>query len=182
MAPRLKERYKNDITPVLREKFGYGNPMEVPKLDKIVVNMGVGDANQDARFLELAIEELRVITGQQPSPRKATKSISNFKLREGQKIGATVTLRGDRMYEFIDRLFNIAMPRIRDFRGVSRRSFDKGNNYTLGLKEQTIFPELNMDAVQRVRGMNVTFCIKNAKTKEESLELLTQLGMPFSRN
>lgn len=182
MAPRLKERYKQDISAALREKFGYGNPMEVPKLEKIVVNMGVGDANQDARMLEMALEELRVITGQQPSPRQARKSISNFKLREGQKIGATVTLRGDRMYEFMDRLFNVAMPRIRDFRGVSRRSFDKGFNYTLGLREQTIFPELNMDAVTRVRGMNVTFCVKNANTKEESLELLTQLGMPFTRN
>lgn len=182
MAPRLKERYRQQITPALREKFGYGNPMEVPKLEKIVVNMGVGDANQDARLLEMAMEELRVITGQQPSPRQARKSISNFKLREGQKIGATVTLRGDRMYEFMDRLFNVAMPRIRDFRGVSRRSFDKGFNYTLGLKEQTIFPELNMDAIQRVRGMNVTFCIKNATSKDESLELLTQLGMPFTRN
>ena len=182
MTPRLQEKFENEVLPGLKEKLGRTNRLNLPKLEKIVVNMGVGDANQDARFLDMALEELRVITGQQPSPRRARKSISNFKLREGQKIGATVTLRGDRMYEFMDRLFNVAMPRIRDFRGVSRRSFDKGFNYTLGLKEQTIFPELNMDAVQRVRGMNVTFCIKNSNSKEESLELLTQLGMPFTRN
>jgi large subunit ribosomal protein L5 len=155
--------------------------MQVPRITKVVVNMGVGDANQEPRNLEMAMAELGVITGQKPAFRRAKKSISNFKLREGQKIGCQVTLHGDRMYEFMDRLFNMAMPRIRDFRGVSRRSFDQFGNYTLGLKEQTIFPELNMDAVERVRGMNITFVLKNATTSEESLDVLGLLGMPFQR-
>lgn len=182
MAPRLKEKYQSDILPALREQFGYPNVMQIPKLMKIAVNMGVGDATQDARLLEMAMDELRTLTGQQPSYRKARMSVSNFKLREGQRIGATVTLRGDRMYEFMDRLFNVAMPRIRDFRGVPTRSFDKNFNFTLGIKDQTIFPELNIDKIQRVRGMNVTFVIQNASSKEASLALLTQLGMPFVRN
>jgi large subunit ribosomal protein L5 len=178
---RLREQYERDVVPVLIKKYGYRNVMQVPRITKVVVNMGVGDANQEPRNLEMAMAELGVITGQKPAFRRAKKSISNFKLREGQKIGCQVTLHGDRMYEFMDRLFNMAMPRIRDFRGVSRRSFDQFGNYTLGLKEQTIFPELNMDAVERVRGMNITFVLKNATTSEESLDVLGLLGMPFQR-
>lgn len=181
MVPRLKERYQKTILPELKEKFGCANVMEVPRLEKIVVNMGVGDANTEARFMEMAINELAVITGQKPSIRKARRSISNFKLREGQNIGCMVTLRGNRMYEFMDRLFNVAMPRIRDFRGLSPKSFDKFGNYTLGLREQTVFPELNIDKVQRVRGMNITFVVKNAQGSEQSFELLKQFGLPFSR-
>lgn len=179
MAARLKETYTNDIKKSLMDKYKYANVMNIPALDKIVVNMGVGDANNEPRLLEQAIEELGTITGQKPSPRKAKKSISNFKLREGQQIGCMVTLRGDRMFEFMDRLFNVAMPRIRDFRGTSDRAFDGGFNYTLGLKEQTIFPELNMDAVQVERGMNVTFVIRNSTSREESYDLLKMMGMPF---
>lgn len=179
MTPRLKVRYNAEIVPSLREQYNYANIMRVPYLEKIVVNMGVGDANADARNLEMAMEELGKITGQKPSIRKARKSISNFKLRRGQEIGCTVTLRGARMYEFLDRLVNIAMPRVRDFRGVPRNSFDGQFNYTLGLKEQTIFPEVDIDSVTRPRGMNVTFVIKNVTSKEESFELLRQFGMPF---
>jgi large subunit ribosomal protein L5 len=179
VAARLKEQYTSTIKQSLLEKYKYGNVMQIPVLEKVVVNMGCGDANSEPRLLEMAIEELGVITGQKPSPRQAKKSISNFKLREGQHIGAMVTLRGDQMYEFIDRLFNVAMPRIRDFRGVSDRAFDGGFNYTMGLKEQTIFPELNMDAVQRERGMNITFVIRNATSREESFDLLKMMGMPF---
>lgn len=179
MVPRLKEKYNNEILGHLREKFSFGNVMDVPKLGKIVVNMGVGDANIEARFLEMAMSELATITGQKPSIRKARKSISNFKLRKGQEIGCTVTLRGSRMYEFLDRLVNIAIPRVRDFRGTPPGSFDMQGNYTLGIREQTIFPELNIDAVQRVRGMNITFVIENSHSQEESFELLKQFGMPF---
>jgi large subunit ribosomal protein L5 len=178
---RLRDQYEREIVPALMKKYSYKNVMQVPKIDKVVVNMGVGDAIQEPRYLEKAIAELAVITGQKPAHRRAKKSISNFKLREGLKIACQVTLRGDRMYEFMDRLFNMAMPRIRDFRGVPRKSFDQFGNYTLGLKEQTIFPELNMDTVERVRGMNITFVIKNAKTKDEGFDVLDQLGMPFQR-
>ncbi|MDK1020302.1 MAG: 50S ribosomal protein L5 [Candidatus Hydrogenedentes bacterium] len=181
MRPRLKEQYETTIAPELREKYKYTNVMQVPKLEKIVVNMGVGDANQEARLLEMAMSELAIITGQQPSFRKAKKSVSNFKLREGQRIGCAVTLRGDRMYEFMDRLFNMAMPRIRDFRGLPKKSFDKNGNYTLGLREQSIFPELNIDKIERVRGMNVTFVIKNTNSNEESFDLLQKFGLPFQR-
>ena len=166
MKPRLKEKYETTIAPELREKYKYANVMQIPKLDKIVVNMGVGDANQEARLLEMAMSEMAIITGQQPSFRKAKKSISNFKLREGQRIGCAVTLRGDRMYEFMDRLFNMAMPRIRDFRGLPTKSFDKNGNYTIGLREQLIFPELNIDKIEKARGMNVTFVIKNTNSNE----------------
>ena len=182
MIPRLKQKYNEVILGELREQFQYGNVMEVPHLEKIVVNMGVGDANLDARFLEMAVSELTVIVGQRPSIRKARLSISNFKLRKGQSIGCTATLRGNRMYEFLDRLINIAIPRIRDFRGMSHNSFDKNGNYTIGLKEQTIFPELNIDKVQRVRGMNVTFVVNGSCPKEVSVELLRKLCMPFSNN
>jgi large subunit ribosomal protein L5 len=177
---RLKERYIEAIMPELKKQFGYKNVMQTPKLEKIVINMGVGDAIGDPRMLEMAVAELGQIAGQKASIRTAKKSISNFKLREGAKIACMVTLRGDRMYEFIDRLFNVAIPRIRDFRGVSNKGFDHSGNYTLGLKEQTIFPEINIDKVTRVRGMNITFVIKNTKSTEESRELLRKLGMPFA--
>lgn len=182
MIPRLKDRYLKTIVPELREHFKYANVMEVPRLAKIVVNMGVGDAPTEARLLEMATEELGTITGQKPAVRKARKSISNFKLRKGQEIGCMVTLRGNRMYEFMDRLFNMAVPRIRDFRGMSRNSFDEQGHYTMGIREQTIFPELDIDAVQRVRGLNVTFVIDNSGSKEESFELLRRFGMPFRDN
>lgn len=179
MTARLKERYEKTIVPEMRKQFGYDNVMQVPKIDKIVINMGVGDGQSDPRMMENAINELTNITGQKACIRKAKKSISNFKLREGANIGCMVTLRGQRMYEFMDRLFNVAVPRIRDFRGLSPRSFDQFGNYTLGLREQTIFPEVNIDAVARVRGMNITFVIKNARSADESRELLRKFGMPF---
>lgn len=180
MAARLKERYQKTVVPELIAQFGYTNVMETPKLEKIVINMGVGDAIGDPRMMENAVAELGQITGQKPSIRKARKSISNFKLRAGVSIACMVTLRGDRMYEFADRLFNVAIPRIRDFRGIPSKSFDEFGNFTLGLKEHTIFPEINIDKVSRVRGMNITFVIKNADTAEESRELLRKLGMPFA--
>lgn len=180
MAARLKEKYLNDIVPELRGQFGYKNIMQVPKMEKITINMGVGDAIGDPRMMDSAMAELAAITGQKASVRTARKSISNFKLRAGVKIGCTVTLRGERMYEFMDRLLNVAIPRIRDFRGVSPKSFDKFGNYTLGLREQTLFPEINIDKVTRVRGMNVTFVIKNADSTEASRELLKKFGMPFA--
>ncbi len=182
MAARLKERFNGEIRAELQKQFERENVMEVPQLEKIVVNMGVGDAQTDARLMENALSELGQITGQKASIRKARKSIAGFKLREGADIGCMVTLRGDRMYEFFDRLVSIAVPRIRDFRGLPAGSFDAQGNYTLGLREQTIFPELNMDAVTRVRGMNVTFVIKNSRSKEESRELLRKFGMPFRRD
>jgi len=181
VKPVLRQRYEDEIVPALREKYQYPNIMRVPHVKKIVVNMGVGEANTEPRLLESAMAELATITGQQPSYRTARKSISNFKLREGQRIGCMVTLRGDRMYEFMERLFNMAMPRIRDFRGVSRKAFDKNGNYTLGLKDQAIFPEIDMDKVERANGMNITFVVDNAETREESYDLLEQLGMPFQR-
>ena len=179
MTARLRERYDKTIVPEMKEKFGYKNVMQVPRLEKVVINMGVGDGQSDPRMMENAVAELTNITGQKASIRKAKKSISNFKLREGSNIGCMVTLRGQRMYEFIDRLFNVAVPRIRDFRGVPPKSFDQFGNYTLGLREQTIFPEINIDGVTRVRGMNVTFVVKNARNVEESRELLRKFGMPF---
>jgi large subunit ribosomal protein L5 len=178
---RLQERYTAEIVPALMKKHNYGNVMQVPRLEKVVINIGVGEATQEPRMLEIAVAELAVIAGQKPTIRRAKKSISNFKLREGQKIGCTVTLRGARMYEFMDRLFNMAMPRIRDFRGVPRKSFDKDGNYTLGLREQTIFPDLKQDSVEKPRGMNITFVLKNPVSREASFELLDQLGMPFQR-
>ncbi|MCH7909402.1 MAG: 50S ribosomal protein L5 [Candidatus Hydrogenedentes bacterium] len=181
-VPRLKERYETTILPELKEKFGLENVMDVPRLQKIVVNMGVGDANTEARLMEAAVNELSVITGQKPSIRRARRSVSNFKLREGQNIGCMVTLRGKRMYEFMDRLFNIAMPRVRDFRGLALTSFDGFGNYTMGLREQTIFPELNIDSVQRVRGMNITFVIDHSQSNEQSIALLRSFGMPLVKD
>ncbi len=182
MAARLKNLYNEKIAGELKEKYGYANPMQIPKLDKVVVNMGVGDATQDPRVMDTAVAELAVITGQKPNIRKAHKSISNFKLRQGVNIGCMVTLRGERMFEFIDRLVNIAMPRIRDFRGISPKGFDAFGNFTLGLRDQTIFPEIDIDKVTRPRGMNVTFVIKNSNSADESRELLRKLGMPFAGN
>ncbi len=180
MAARLKERYEKEIRPALTKELGR-NVMAIPRLEKIVLNMGVGEGSSEPRMLELAVSELAAITGQKPAIRKARKSVAGFKVRQGMNIACMVTLRGDRMYEFMDRLFNVAIPRIRDFRGLSPKSFDNQGNYTLGLKEQTIFTEVNIDNVARVRGMNVTFVIKNSKSHEESRELLRRFGMPFRK-
>jgi large subunit ribosomal protein L5 len=177
---RLAEEYKKDIVPSLMKKFGYQSVMQVPKLDKIVVNMGVGSAVADPKILEVAVKELETITGQKPSVRKAKKAISNFKLREGLKIGAMVTLRRERMYEFLDRLINIALPRVRDFRGLSDKSFDGRGNYTLGVKEQIIFPEINVEKITKVMGMDVTF-VTTAKSDAEAFDLLSAFGVPFSK-
>jgi large subunit ribosomal protein L5 len=177
---RLAEEYKKDIVPSLMKKFGYQSVMQVPKLDKIVVNMGVGSAVADPKILEVAVKELETITGQKPSVRKAKKAISNFKLREGLKIGAMVTLRRERMYEFLDRLINIALPRVRDFRGLSDKSFDGRGNYTLGVKEQIIFPEINVEKITKVMGMDVTF-VTTAKIDKEAFDLLSAFGVPFAK-
>lgn len=177
---RLKDLYQKELVPALMEKFQYKNVMEVPKLEKVVINMGVGDAKENPKFLESAVEDLSIITGQRPVVTQAKKSVSNFKLREGMKIGTKVTLRGDRMYEFVDRLLNVALPRVRDFRGVSDRSFDGRGNYSLGIREQLIFPEINYDKVEKVRGMDIVF-VTTAKTDEEAREFLRLLGMPFAK-
>jgi large subunit ribosomal protein L5 len=177
-VPRLKEHYEQKVLPELVKRFSYSNPMEAPRLKKIVVNMGVGDALQNIKMLDTAAIELGAITGQKAAIRRAKKSIANFKLREGQPIGCMVTLRGARMYEFYDRLVNVALPRIRDFRGVPMRSFDGRGNYTIGLTEQIIFPEINYDRVEKIRGMDVTF-VTSAKTDEEGQELLRLMNMPF---
>ncbi|HZJ58428.1 MAG TPA: 50S ribosomal protein L5 [Clostridia bacterium] len=176
---RLKELYEKEIVPALMERFNYKNVMEAPKLDKIVINMGVGDAKENPKFLESAVNDLSIIAGQKPIVTAAKKSVSNFKLREGMRIGTKVTLRGDRMYEFADRLLNVALPRVRDFRGVSARSFDGRGNYSLGIREQLIFPEINYDQIEKVRGMDIVF-VTTAKTDEESREFLRLLGMPFA--
>jgi large subunit ribosomal protein L5 len=177
-VPRLKIRYREEVLPRLRQELGYANPMEVPRLLKVVINMGVGDALKDARMLEAATQDLAVIAGQRPVVTKARKSIAGFKLREGMSIGAKVTLRGDRMWEFVDRLITVAIPRIRDFRGLSRRSFDGHGNYTLGLTEQLIFPEVDYDKVVKVRGMDITVAT-TAQTDDEGRALLIALGFPF---
>lgn len=176
----VHDKYKKEVVPKLMEEFKYSSPMEVPKLTKITVNIGVGDATQNAKALEMAVEELTKITGRKPYMTRARQSISNFKLRQGMPIGCKVTLRRDAMYEFFDRLVNVAIPRIRDFRGVNAKSFDGRGNYNLGLTEQLIFPEIEMDKVEKVRGMNITFST-TAKTDEESKRLLTELGMPFHK-
>ncbi|WP_088106054.1 50S ribosomal protein L5 [Halalkalibacter urbisdiaboli] len=177
---RLKEKYSKEIVPSLVEKFNYSSVMAVPKLEKIVVNMGVGDAVSNAKALDKAVEELTEITGQKPLITKAKKSIAGFKLREGMPIGAKVTLRGERMYEFLDKLVTISLPRVRDFRGISKKAFDGRGNYTLGVKEQLIFPEIDYDKVDKVRGMDVVI-VTTANTDEEARELLTQMGMPFQK-
>jgi large subunit ribosomal protein L5 len=178
MRPRLLERYRSDIVPKLAQEFGYANTMQVPRLEKIVLNIGMGQATQNPKLLEKATEELSAITGQKPLVRKARKSIANFKLRQGQNIGAMVTLRGDRMWEFLDRLLSVALPRVRDFKGVSPKAFDGRGNYTLGIREQIIFPEVNYDAVEKISGLNVTVCT-SARTDAEGKALLAHLGMPF---
>ena len=179
-TPRLKERYRSDIVPALTEQFGYDNVMQVPRLLKVVVNKGIGDASQNKKVLDDAVEELRKITGQQPAVRNARKSISNFKLREGMPVGVAVTLRGDRMWEFVDRLITLALPAVRDFRGIPDRSFDGRGNYTLGIQEQIIFPEIDIDQTPQISGLDVTF-VTSADTDEQAFALLKQLGMPFVR-
>ena len=179
-TPRLKERYRSEIVPALTEQFEYGNVMQVPRLLKVVVNKGLGEASQNKKVLDDAVEEVRKITGQQPAVRNARKSISNFKIREGMPVGVAVTLRGDRMWEFVDRLITLALPRVRDFRGVPDKSFDGRGNYTLGIKEQIIFPEIDIDSVARVSGLDITF-VTTAQTDEEAYALLRQFGMPFVR-
>ncbi len=177
---RLADSYKNEIVPELRKKFNYKSIMQVPKIDKIVVNMGLGAAVADSKILEEAVKQLETITGQKASIRKAKKAISNFKLREGMSIGAMVTLRRERMFEFLDRLINVALPRVRDFRGLSDKSFDGRGNYTLGIKEQIIFPEINVDKITKVLGMDVTF-VTTAETDNEAYELLQAFGFPFRK-
>ncbi|KIL53632.1 50S ribosomal protein L5 [Jeotgalibacillus alimentarius] len=177
---RLKEKFNSEITPALVKKFDYTSVMQVPKIEKIVINMGVGEAVQNTKSLDTAVEELTTITGQKPLITKAKKSIAGFRLREGMPIGAKVTLRGERMYDFLDKLISVSLPRVRDFRGVSKKSFDGRGNYTLGVKEQLIFPEIDYDKVNKVRGMDIVI-VTTANSDEESRELLTQFGMPFQK-
>lgn len=177
---RLKEKYKDVVSPALMEKFNYRSVMEIPKLDKIVINMGIGEAKENTKVLQSAVEEIKKITGQQPIVIKAKKSVANFKVREGMNIGLVVTLRGERMYEFLDRFVSIALPRVRDFRGLNPNSFDGRGNYSMGVKEQLIFPEVRYDDVDAVRGMDVVF-VTTAKTDEEGRELLSQLGLPYKK-
>ena len=178
---RLKDTYTNEIVDAMTKNFGYKNVMEVPKIDKIVINMGVGEAKENAKLLESAVSDMETITGQKAVVTKAKNSIANFKIREGQAIGCKTTLRGDKMYEFLDRLINLALPRVRDFRGVNPNSFDGRGNYALGIKEQLIFPEIEYDKVDKVRGMDVII-VTTAKTDEEARELLTLFNMPFAKN
>jgi len=178
MAARLRERYQKEIRPSLVQEFGYKNPMQAPRLEKIVVNMGLGEALSNGKILDASVEQLAAITGQRPVVTRARKSIANFKLRQGQSIGAMVTLRGDRAYEFLDRLVSIALPRVRDFKGVSPKAFDGKGNYTLGVKEQIIFPEINYDKVEKIKGLNITV-VTTARSDEEGRALLRHLGMPF---
>lgn len=177
-VPRLKQRYHDEVVGELMKQFGYANVMQVPRLLKITVNKGVGEASANKKVLDDAVAELRLITGQQPMVRRARKSISNFKIRDGMPVGAAVTLRGERMWEFFDRLITLALPRVRDFRGTSPRGFDGAGNYTLGLREQIVFPEIDFDKVEKIKGMNITF-VTTAETDEEAKELLGSLGMPF---
>ena len=180
MTARLREMYKSDVFPALKEQFNYANVMQVPKLEKVTLNMGLGEAKENAKILESAVNEIALITGQRPVVTKARKSIANFKVRQGMPVGAKVTLRGDNMYEFIDKLFNIALPRVRDFKGVSKNSFDGRGNYSMGIKEQLIFPEINYDKVETVKGMNIVFTT-TAKSDEEAKALLEKMGMPFEK-
>lgn len=180
MAARLKEKYINEVFPVLKEKFQHANVMEVPKLEKITLNMGLGDTKDNPKLLETAVKEMAIIAGQAPVVTKSRKSIANFKLRAGMSVGAKVTLRGDRMYEFADKFFTIALPRVRDFKGVSKNSFDGRGNFSMGVKEQLIFPEIVYDNVEKIRGMDIVFTT-TAKTDEEARMLLELLGMPFEK-
>ena len=177
---RFSELYKNEVAPALMTKFGYKSPMQIPKFDKIVINVGAGDAKENAKVIDAIIADLTLITGQKAVPTFAKKSVANFKLREGMKIGAKVTLRGERMYEFMDKLFSFALPRVRDFKGINPNAFDGRGNYALGLKEQLIFPEIEYDKVEKVRGMDIIF-VTTAKTDEEAKELLTLMGAPFAK-
>lgn len=177
-APRLKVKYAEEVAPALKQKFGYENPMQIPKLEKIVLNMGLGSEKDNAKGLDVAVNEMALIAGQKPIVTKAKKSVANFKVREGMNVGAKVTLRGNRMYYFADKLMNIVLPRVRDFRGISDTSFDGRGNYAMGVKEQLIFPEINYDDVDKVRGMDIVF-VTSAKTDEEAKELLSLMGMPF---
>ena len=177
---RLKETYKSEIAPALMKKFGYKSVMQIPKLDKVVINVGCGEARDNAKIIDAIINDLSAITGQRPVVCKARKSVANFKLREGMNIGAKVTLRGERMYEFLDRLFNVALPRVRDFRGINPNSFDGRGNYNMGLKEQLIFPEIDYDKIDKVRGMDICF-VTTANTDEEARELLSLMGAPFAK-
>ena len=178
MSNRLQERYVAEIAPALNAKFGYKSVMQIPKLSKVIVNVGCGESKNNAKEIEAICKDIATITGQKPVTRKARKSVANFKLREGETVAVMVTLRGDKMYEFIDRLFSIALPRVRDFRGINPNAFDGRGNYAMGLKEQLIFPEIEYDKVDKIRGMNITICT-TATTDEEAKELLTQLGAPF---
>ena len=177
---RLKEFYKADVAPALMKKFGYKSVMQIPKLDKVVINVGAGEAKDNAKVIDSISTDLAAITGQKPVVCKAKKSVANFKIREGMNIGVKVTLRGDRMYEFVDRLFNVALPRVRDFRGISANSFDGRGNYNMGIREQLIFPEIEYDKIDKVRGMDICF-VTTAATDEESRELLTLMGAPFMK-
>ena len=177
---RLKQTYTAEVAPALMKKFEYKSPMQIPRLDKVVLNIGAGDAKENAKVIDTIIADLTLITGQKAVPTYAKKSVANFKLRAGQKIGAKVTLRGERMYEFIDRLFNLSLPRVRDFKGINPNGFDGRGNYSLGLKEQLIFPEVEYDKVEKIRGMDIVF-VTTAKTDEEARELLTLMGAPFAK-
>lgn len=177
---RLKEIYKSDVAPALMSKFGYKSIMQIPKLDKVVINVGCGELRDNAKALDAIMNDLSKITGQRPIPTKAKKSVANFKLREGMTIGAKVTLRGERMYEFVDRLLSVALPRVRDFRGINPNGFDGRGNYNMGIREQLIFPEIEYDKIDKVRGMDITF-VTTAKTDEEAKELITLLGAPFAK-
>ena len=180
MAARIKEMYLKEVAPALMKKYEYKSTMQIPKLEKIVINVGAGDAKDNSKVIDSIMTDLQTISGQKPVPTYAKKSVANFKLREGMKIGAKVTLRGERMYEFVDRLFNIALPRIRDFKGINPDGFDGRGNYSLGLKEQLIFPEIEYDKVDKIRGMDIAF-VTTAQTDEEARELLTLMGAPFAR-
>ena len=177
---RLKEKYVNEVAPALMSKFGYKSVMQIPKLDKVVVNVGCGDAKDNVKMMDAILSDLAQITGQKAVVCRAKKSVANFKLREGMPIGAKVTLRGDRMWEFVDRLFNVALPRVRDFRGINPNAFDGRGNYALGVKEQLIFPEIEYDKIDKIRGLDIVFCT-TAQSDEEAKELLTQIGAPFAR-
>lgn len=181
MENRLREKYKTEVFKALQDKFNYSNPMEVPKLEKITINMGLGEAKENSKILDSAVKEIAIISGQKPVVTKARKSIANFKVREGMPVGAKVTLRGENMYTFADKLFNISLPRVRDFKGLNRNSFDGRGNYSMGLKEQLIFPEIVYDDVETIKGMNIVFTT-TAKTDEEAFALLELLGMPFAKN
>ena len=177
---RLRDYYKSEVAPALMKKFNYKSPMQIPKLDKIVINVGVGDAKENSKAIDSVINDITIIAGQKAVPTYAKKSVANFKLREGMKIGVKVTLRGERMYEFVDRLFNFSLPRVRDFKGINPNAFDGRGNYSLGLKEQLIFPEIEYDKVEKIRGMDIAF-VTTANTDEEARELLTLMGAPFAK-